>query len=73
MVLAKVQAGYQKPFNVSWVELEKSKIDSDKYYLYRVYSFGLNKLTGKIYKLKGTIEENFHCNPVEYQAYREIF
>jgi hypothetical protein len=63
----------RKPFNVSLVELERSKVDSDKYFLYRIYNFNLKKLSGTIYIIKGSIEENFNCHPVEYKAYREIY
>jgi len=63
----------KKPFNVSLVELERSKVDSSKYFLYRVYNFNLKKLSGTIYIIKGSIERNFNCYPVEYKAYREIY
>jgi 5-methylcytosine-specific restriction protein A len=62
-----------KPFNISWVEIERSKVDSSKYFLYRVFNFNPQKMTGTIYILKGSLEENFSCYPVDYKAYREIY
>jgi len=44
-----------KPFNISWVEFERSKLNSSKYYLYRVYNFNPNKMIGNMYILKGDL------------------
>ena len=62
-----------KPFNISWVEIERSKIEANKYYLYRIYNFDLNKhLRAHARSIFFTIQAALvRCLP--YPAARYIF
>lgn len=56
------------PFNVSWNEMEFSKKESSRYYLYRVYEFDVKLGRGKIFFEKGSIEDNFNYEPVNFHV-----
>ena len=55
-------------FFISPGEIKFSKENSDKYFLYRVYDFDIEKITGKIFIKKGDIEDNFDLTATNFKA-----
>lgn len=55
-------------FYISPGELKFSKENSDKYFLYRVYDFDKENMTGKIFISKGNVEENFNILPTQFKV-----
>lgn len=43
--------------------------NSEKYYLYRIYDFNIDKNAGKYFKLKGNIHEQVHRVPKVFEIY----
>lgn len=62
--------GEGTPFIVTLNEVAFSKINEDKYYLYRVYEFNLTLNQGKYFVVRGNIEEQFKLKATQYQAKR---
>lgn len=54
-------------FYISPGELQFSK-ENENYYLYRVYEFNPNEMTGKIYISKGNVEDNFNLTPTQFKV-----
>ncbi len=54
-------------FYITANELLKSQIEKENYYLYRVYDFDTNKVTGKIAVRQGSLEE-LCISPVTYKV-----
>ncbi len=48
---------FETPFYITKRELERSKIDADNYYLYRVYNFDEESGVGELEIIKGNLEE----------------
>ena len=44
-----------------------SKVNKE-YYIYRVFEFLSEKMTGKIYIKKGNVETNFNLKPLQFKA-----
>jgi hypothetical protein len=55
-------------FFITRNELEFSKNNNDKYFLYRIFDFNPKTLEGKFYILKGDVESNSILTPVIYEA-----
>lgn len=55
-------------FFISPGEIKFSNENSDKYFLYRVYDFDIDKMTGKIFIKKGSIEDNFDLTATNFKA-----
>ncbi|WP_414053372.1 DUF3427 domain-containing protein [Macrococcus equi] len=56
------------PFYISANEIYFSKINSDKYFLYRIYKYDLSKNSGKLYILHGDMAENLTLTPTSFKA-----
>ena len=54
-------------FYISPGELNFSK-ENENFYIYRVYEFLPEKMIGKIYMKKGSVEENFNLTPLQYKV-----
>ena len=54
-------------FFISPGEIKFSKINKE-YYIYRVFEFLPEKMTGKIYIKKGDVETNFNLKPLQFKA-----
>lgn len=54
-------------FYISPGELKFSK-ENKNYYLYRVYEFNPDKMTGKIFIKEGDVEENFNLTPTQFKV-----
>ena len=55
-------------FYISPGELKFSKENEKNFYIYRVYEFLPEKMIGKIYMKKGSVEENFNLTPLQYKV-----
>ncbi len=55
-------------FYISPGELNFSKENEKNFYIYRVYEFLPEKMIGKIYMKKGSVEENFNLTPLQYKV-----
>lgn len=60
--------GIDEPFIITHNEVEVSKLHSNNYYLYRVYSFDAKKRQCELYILNGYIGNHFALKPREYLA-----
>ena len=58
--------GIDEPFYISANEARCSILNSNKYYLYRVYDFDYKNRTGKMYITKGDVFENFEFEASSY-------
>ena len=54
-------------FFISPGEINFSKVNKE-YYIYRVFEFLSEKMTGKIYIKKGDVEINFNLKPLQFKA-----
>jgi len=54
-------------FFISPGEIKFSKVNKE-YYIYRVFEFLSEKMTGKIYIKKGDVETNFNLKPLQFKA-----
>ena len=54
-------------FFISPGEISFSKVNKE-YYIYRVFEFLSEKMTGKIYIKKGDVEINFNLKPLQFKA-----
>jgi len=54
-------------FFISPGEIKFSKVNKE-YYIYRVFEFLSEKMTGKIYIKKGDVEINFNLTPLQFKA-----
>ena len=54
-------------FFISPGEIKFSKVNKE-YYIYRVFEFLSEKMTGKIYIKKGDVEINFNLKPLQFKA-----
>ena len=54
-------------FFISPGEIKFSKVNKE-YYIYRVFEFLSEKMTGKIYIKKGDVENNFNLKPLQFKA-----
>jgi hypothetical protein len=61
-----------RPFFISKNELEVSKQETETYFLYRLYNFDTNSMTGDCYILKGNINENTTLDPLTFLAYPTV-
>jgi hypothetical protein len=59
--------GLNTPFYVTANELERSKQDSDRFYLYRLYNFDEKKNQGDLHIIQGSLEE-YCINPVQFEV-----
>lgn len=59
--------GLNTPFYVTANELERSKQDSDRFYLYRLYNFDDKKNQGDLHIIQGSLEE-YCINPVQFEV-----
>ena len=58
-----------KKLLVKKLNQEQFKKENEKnFYIYRVYEFLPEKMTGKIYMKKGSVEENFNLTPLQYKV-----
>ena len=58
----------EEAFYVTRNELEVSKKEKDKYYLYRVYNLNEKKNTFNFYVLQGALDEYLPLEPTQYVA-----
>jgi hypothetical protein len=59
----------KRPFFMTDNEWEFMIRNSEKYYLYRIYDFNIDKNAGKYFKLKGNIHEQVHRVPKVFEIY----
>lgn len=64
------KCGKGTPFIATINEIEFSKKYSDNYFLYRVYDLDINRKSGELYILRGSIEDNFKIIPTQYKVFR---
>jgi Domain of unknown function (DUF3883) len=58
------------PFFITYTELEYSKRYSSEYYLYRVFEYDSEGNTGKVYIIKGKVNQSFNLFPTVFRASR---
>jgi hypothetical protein len=58
---------YDSPFFITQNELERSKQDSNRFYLYRLYEYNDESRSAKYYKRKGELSD-MCINPILYKA-----
>lgn len=60
--------GPDKPFFISRNEISQSKIDSDSYWIYRLYNFKPNLQTVEFYRQQGKVSEHFSLQSELFSA-----
>ena len=58
-------------FFISGTELERSKVEGEKYFLYRLYNLDENNMTADCFTLQGDLSK-YCINPTEYEVILEI-
>ncbi|MEA2104603.1 MAG: DUF3883 domain-containing protein [Candidatus Cloacimonadota bacterium] len=57
-----------RPFYLTKNEIEFSQQESNSYYLYRIFDFNTGLNVGKLYKVKGNINDTLELEPILYLA-----
>lgn len=59
------------PFQVTLNEVAFSELNSDSYYLYRVYNLDRNKKFAEFHEFSGNIKEHFLLEGIQFNSYRK--
>jgi uncharacterized protein DUF3883 len=60
-----------KPFHVSGTELERSKVEGNKYFLYRLYNLDEENMTADCFIIQGDLSR-YCINPTEYEVILKV-
>jgi hypothetical protein len=61
------KGGISKPFFISGTELERSKLEGERYFLYRLYNLDEKSMTADYFIIQGDLSK-YCVNPTEYEV-----
>ncbi|MDP2162205.1 MAG: DUF3883 domain-containing protein [Flavobacterium sp.] len=64
-------ANYNKEFQISLTELKFSELNSNSYYLYRLFNLNPEKRVAEFHEYKGNLNEHFYFEGINFNAFKK--